>query len=195
MATVMNPQSHHMMVPRSLTQKVCIGTGIFFVMAGLIGIVFPGFMAMHLSLAHNIIHLASGALALWCGYADDPKKAYNFALGFGIVYGLLGLAGFVVGEPGYPGVGHMEADDNLMRIIPNVLEFGTVDHLVHIALASVLLLSAYSWLKRREDEGATGIIKNQARTNTDPDVIRAASPETEDMFDHERVKHDLERRV
>ena len=179
MATVLNPQSHHMMAPRSLTQKVCIGTGIFFVAAGLLGIVFPGFLAMHLSLAHNIIHLASGALALWCGYADDPKKAYSFAFGFGIVYGLLGLAGFVVGEPGYPGVGHMEADDNLMRIIPNVLEFGTVDHLVHIAVSAVLLLSAYSWLKRREDDASTGIIKTQARTPAE----------------HERVVHDVERRV
>lgn len=192
MATSIHPQSHHLMAPRSLTQKVCIGTGIFFVAAGLIGIVIPGFMAMHLSLAHNIIHLVSGALALWCGYADDPKKAYNFALGFGIVYGLLGLAGFVVGEPGYPGVGHMEADDNLMRIIPNVLEFGTVDHLVHIALASILLLSAYSWLKRREDEAASGIIKTQARTESD--VFRT-KPETEDMYEHEKVKHDLERRI
>lgn len=166
MATVMNPRSHHLMAPRTLNQKVCIGVGIVFVAVGLLGIVFPGFMAMHLSLAHNIIHLASGALALWCGYADDPKKAYSFSFGFGVVYGILGLAGFLIGEPGYPGVGFMEADENLMRVIPNVLEFGTMDHIVHIALSAVLLLSAYSWLKHRgEDGGTTGIIKNQARAD------------------------------
>ncbi|WP_408097183.1 hypothetical protein ACJVC5_19290 [Peredibacter sp. HCB2-198] len=168
MATTMHPGSHHLVAPRSLTQKVCIGVGLAFVAAGLLGIVFPGFMAMHLSLAHNIIHLASGALALWCGYADDPKKAYSFAFGFGVVYGILGLAGFLIGEPGYPGVGHMEADENLMRVIPNVLEFGTADHIVHIAIAAVLILSAYSWIKRRDvDNGTSGIIKTQARVDRD----------------------------
>lgn len=165
MATVMNrPGSHHITSPRAMVQKVCIGIGIFFVAAGLLGISMPGLMGMHLSMSHNIIHLFSGALALWCGYADDPKKSYGFAVGFGLVYGLLGLAGFVLGEPGYPGVGHMEADENLFRIIPNVLELGTMDHIVHIVISTVLLLSAYGWLKRRGYDQST-IIQTQGRRN------------------------------
>lgn len=162
MATMMNRPSHLMTV-RTLTQKVCIVVGIFFIVAGLGGIVMPGLLGMHLSLLHNIIHLASGALALWCGYSDDAKKAYTFCAAFGTVYGLLGLAGFVFGIPGFPGVGHMEADENLLRIIPNALEFGTMDHFVHVALSVVLLVTAFVW-KSRNDITGRSIVNEQGRT-------------------------------
>jgi hypothetical protein len=151
MATSLNPHSHHLTMPRNMTQKVCIGMGIAFVLAGLGGIVMPGLMGLHLSLSHNMIHLASGALSLWSGYSDDPKKSYNFCIGFGVVYGLLGLAGFVFGQPGYPGVGHMEADENLLRVIPNVLELGSADHVVHILFSLVFLGTAYMWKKQHSD--------------------------------------------
>lgn len=164
MATVMNrPRSHHVTTPRTTLQKVCIGLGIFFIVAGLGGIVMPGMLGMHLSLAHNVIHLASGALAIASGYADNSRKAYNFALSFGVVYGLLGLAGFVFGEPGYPGVGHMEADENLLRIIPNVLEFGTSDHTVHVLISVAFLASAYAWKKMRDN--ARSNVSNVKRTS------------------------------
>lgn len=154
MATAMDRHgSHHVMTRRTSTQKVCIGVGIFFILAGLGGIVMPGMLNLHLSTSHNLIHLASGALALWSGYADDSRKAYNFSIGFGVVYGLLGLAGFIFGEPGYPGVGHMAADENLMRVIPNALEFGTMDHGLHLLLSAILIGSAYAWKNRRDDVG------------------------------------------
>ena len=154
MATVIERRhSHHVTTPRTTTQKVCIGLGIFFIIAGLGGIIMPGMLGMHLSMSHNVIHLASGALSLWTGYSDDPRKAYNFALSFGVVYGLLGLGGFVFGEPGYPGVGHMEADENLLRVIPNVLEFGTADHTFHGIISAAFLVAAFAWKKRRDVSG------------------------------------------
>lgn len=177
MATVMNSQSHHLATPRTLTQKVCIGMGIVFVLAGLAGIIMPGLFGLHMSFIHNFVHLISGALALWCGYADDPKKSYNFCIGFGLVYGLLGVAGFVFGEPGYPGVGHMEADQNLLRIIPNAFELGTADHLLHMALGAVFLVTAYVW-KKKHDSAGRSIVKVQARTydrNQPSDVFRTTS--------------------
>lgn len=162
MATSMNPhQPHHLTTPRTIPQKVCIGLGLVFILAGLGGIVMPGMFGLHLSLGHNIIHLASGAIALWAGYADDFRKAYNFCVGFGVIYGLLGLAGFVFGDPGYPGVGHMEADDNLLRIIPNALEFGTNDHVLHILLSAVFLITAYVWKKKSDVAGRT-LVNHQA---------------------------------
>lgn len=175
MATVMN-QSHHRreyMTTRSAPQKVCIAMGIFFILAGLAGIVMPGLMGMHLSMPHNLIHLVSGALALWCGYADESRKAYNFSIGFGSIYGLLGIAGFILGQPGYPGVGHMEADQNLLRVIPNILEFGSNDHTLHILLSAVLLFTAYLW-KRRNLDADRSIVDVQRRasqvgTSTEPD--------------------------
>lgn len=144
MATVMN-HHYHTAVPRTIPQKVCIGLGVAFILIGFAGMVMPGFMGMHLSVAHNLVHLGSGALALWCGFSDSSKNAFNFCVGFGVVYGLLGLAGYIIGQPGYPSVGHMEADQNLLRVIPNVLEFGSSDHNVHLILAAVFLFTAYKW--------------------------------------------------
>lgn len=144
MANVMNQHRTNVVTaPRALTQKVCIGMGILFIVVGLAGIISPGFIGMHLSLSHNVIHLASGALSLSSGYSDKVNRAYNFSLAFGIIYGLLGLSGFVFGSPGYPGVGHMEADENLLRLIPNSLEFGTADHIVHILISAVFLFTVY----------------------------------------------------
>lgn len=195
MATVMNPhQPHHLTTPRTLTQKVCIGLGIVFVLMGLSGIVMPGMFGLHLSLGHNLIHLASGAVALWAGYSDDFRRAYNFCVGFGVLYGLLGLAGFVFGEPGYPGVGHMEADENLLRFIPNALEFGTSDHVLHILLSSVFLITAYVWKKRSEVAGRT-LVNHQARTS---DVFRRDASDLRnsesDLKDSDLGRSDINRR-
>lgn len=162
MATTMNRHSH-MVSARTLVQKVCIVLGVFFIVAGLGGIVMPGLMGMHLSMTHNIVHLASGALALWVGFSDDSRKAYTFCIAFGSVYGLLGLAGFVFGQEGYPGVGHMEADTNLLRIIPNVFELGTSDHILHILLGVAFIGSAYMW-KKRDDVAGRSIVNEQGRT-------------------------------
>lgn len=161
MATVM--QSHHITSPRLAVQKVSIGMGIFLVALGVVGIATPGLLGLHLSFLHNMIHLIAGVVAIWCGYSDDPKKSYGFAMGFGVFFALIGVAGFLLGEPGYPGVGHMEADEHLLRVVPNALEFGSVDHFVHLVVAAILLVSAYSWLRRREDISRT-IVETQGRT-------------------------------
>ena len=136
--------------------------GIFFVLLALIGVVMPGFMGMHLSMMHNLIHLVTGALALWAGSSDDSRKAYNCAVGLGTVYGLLGIAGFVIGAPGYPGVGNMAADQNLLRLIPNVLEIGTADHSANLLVSAFFLFSAYAWKKSFQDTDRS-IIDNQRR--------------------------------
>ena len=156
MPIVMNPQHmpRHTTSDRTPPQKVAITMGIAFLGIGFLGIILPGFLNMHLSSGHNLIHLSSGALALWCGYTK-PNRAYNFCLGFGAVYGLLGILGFLVGVPGYPSMGHMEADQNLVRVIPNFLEFGTMDHLVHLFISAFLIFTAYTFRKDRTPRGIT----------------------------------------
>ena len=175
MATVMNRhQPHHITSPRANVQKVCIGVGILLVASGLIGVAMPGFLGFHMSFSHNVIHLLAGSLAIWCGYSDDPKKAYGYAMGFGVFFGLIGVLGFLIGEPGYPGVGHMEADENLMRVIPNVLEFGSADHVEHLVFATALLLGAYAWIKRRQEKDSFSrtIVNTQARRGDRGDMHR-----------------------
>ncbi len=174
---------------RSSIQKVCIVLGAGFVLVGIAGILMPGLMAMHLSMAHNLIHLASGALALAFGYADDSRKAYTFAVAFGVVYGLLGIAGFVIGQPGYPGVGHMEADQNLLRVIPNVLEFGTMDHSVHLIISAAFLFSAYAW-KKKNLEADRSIVDVQRRSVKEG-ALGEGTIQSMDTFDSSNSPSDL----
>lgn len=143
MGTIMNRQSQYFVETKTFTQKVCLYLGVFLIIAGLGGVVVPGFLGMHLSLAHNIIHLASGALGIWSGYAEDAKKSYVYCFSFGVLFGVLGLVGFVFGTPGFPSVGNLESEDYLLRIIPDVLEVGTVDHFFHLSLGAILLVSSF----------------------------------------------------
>ena len=176
MPAVMNPrQSHYNVAPRTNIQKVCIGMGVGFIFIGLLGIVMPGLIGMHLSMAHNLIHLISGALALWVGYSDFSRRAYNFCLGFGAAYGLLGILGFVLGQPGYPGVGHMAADQNLMRVIPNVLELGTSDHAVHLFISAIFLLTGLTWKRHHQVNSKIKVTHSSSGVNHPHESIRTRS--------------------
>jgi hypothetical protein len=161
MATVMNSHSVRTATYRSSVQKVCIGMGAAFIFMGLAGMIAPSFMGMHLSLAHNLIHIASGALALWVAFADDSRKAYTFSASIGIIYALMGLAGFVMGAPGYPSVGNLDADNYLLRVVPNVLEWTSMDHTIHLLIAAVFFYGAYIW--KRSNLGANGALTDVQR--------------------------------
>lgn len=191
MATTMNSPrtTRPAFATRTSIQKVCIILGAAFILIGIVGVIMPGLMSMHLSMAHNLIHLISGAMALTFGYSDNSQKAYNFCVAFGVVYGLLGIAGFVIGQPGYPGVGHMAADQNLLRVIPNVLEFGTMDHGVHILLSAAFLFSAYAW-KHSHLEADRSIVDVQRR-GVKQGTLGEGTIQSMDTFDSTNAPSDL----
>lgn len=113
------------------TIATILGAG--FLLVGIVGFIAPEFMGMHLSMAHNIIHLVSGALALWVGLAGSHSAARSFCFFFGLVYGLLGVVGFLVGDPGA---------DRMFTVVPDQLMFGRMDHVVHIVLGALFLIGA-----------------------------------------------------
>lgn len=115
-----------------VAKKVCTVIGAVFVIAGIAGFVAPGLAGLHLSPAHNAIHLISGALALYFGLAATVSAARSFCIAFGVVYLLLGVAGFLLGAPGTPSMPGMAADSRLWKVIPGTLELGTPDHLFHV---------------------------------------------------------------
>jgi len=115
--------------------------GALFILIGVIGFVTPGFLGTHLSNTHNLIHLVSGALALYFGMAASTQGARIFCLTFGTVYGLLGVAGIVAGVPGTPSMAGMPADSHLLRVIPGALELGIRDHLLHVVLGGAFLIA------------------------------------------------------
>lgn len=150
MSTVIKPQQYHSQdsAYRSTPQKICISMGLAFILIGLLGVFLPGLAGLHLSMANNLIYIISGAIALWSGYSC-LNRSLAYCIGYGIIFGLLGIAGYILGVPGYSGVGNMEVDQNLFRVIPNVLEFGTIDHTVQILISAFMVFSAFTYRKER----------------------------------------------
>lgn len=149
MPTTMSKKTGRMVSDRVFSQKVCIALGIFFVFIGLTGVVTPGLMGMHLSVVHNTIHLASGALALWTGYSENSNRSYVTCISLGLLYSAFGVLGFVMGSAGYPNVGYAQMDQYLLRIIPDSFEVGTSDHLIHILIGVTFLVGGV-FTKRTE---------------------------------------------
>ena len=137
---------------KTAVQKVTLTLGAALIITGFAGAILPGAFGMHLSMTHNFVHIVSGALALWFG-SSSPSRAFSYCLIFGALYAVVGITGFLIGVPGYPTVGNMEADQNLVRVIPNILEIGTMDHIVHFIFGTFLLFTAYTFRKDRNPRG------------------------------------------
>src|ERR1044071_327061 len=93
-----NVAASHFLAWRKLMAKtVCKLLGIVFVIVGVAGFVAPHLLGAHLMPAHNLVHLVSGAIALYFGFAGSYGAAKGFCIIFGIVYLLLGVAGWFLG--------------------------------------------------------------------------------------------------
>ena len=117
--------------------------GVVFILVGIVGFIAPGFLGTHLSVAHNLVHLISGAIALYFGLAGTLAGARMFDIIFEVVYLLLGVVGFVAGGQGTTAMPGMSPDSHLLRVLPGVLELGTMDHTVHILLGIVFLAGGF----------------------------------------------------
>lgn len=131
-----------------MAKTICKILGVVFVLVGIAGFVSPHLLGTHLTLAHNLVHIISGAIALYFGFAGSASGARTFCLVFGVVYLLLGVVGFVMGAPGTPTMAGMGADPRLWKVLPGTLELGQMDHIVHILLGVVFLAGGV--LGRRE---------------------------------------------
>jgi hypothetical protein len=119
-----------------MARMICRILGAGFVLIGLLGYMAPGFLGMHLSTTHNIIHLVGGAIALYLGFAATYNAARMFCLAFGAVYLLLGFLGFVA-----PAVVMDLIDGHHVAAANNNL---TPDNVVHILLGAIFLFGALS---------------------------------------------------
>jgi hypothetical protein len=125
-----------------MTKTILDIMGTIFVVLGIAGFVSPNLGGTHLGVAHNMIHLVSGALALWFGLKGTPGSARAFSWIFGVVYGLLGVVGMALGHPGTPMMHDLGTDPKLLTVIPNVLELGRNDHILHIVVGIVFVAAA-----------------------------------------------------
>ena len=117
--------------------------GVVFLVVGVLGFIAPGLGGFHLSLAHNLVHIISGALALYLGLKGTLAAARLFCIVFGIVYGLLGVCGYLLGtdrQHTLAGVTHGGTDSNLLQVIAGQLELASMDHGLHVLLGLVFLV-------------------------------------------------------
>ena len=117
--------------------------GVAFLLVGVLGFIAPGLAGFHLSLAHNRVHIISGALALYFGLKGTLAAARLFCIVFGVVYGLLGVAGYALGtdrQHTLAGVSHGGTDSNLLQVIAGQLELAAMDHGLHVLLGLVFLV-------------------------------------------------------
>lgn len=129
-----------------MAKTICKLLGIAFILIGIIGFLAPGLLGFHLSLAHNLIHLVSGALALYLGFAGTLHAARLFCIVFGVVYLLLGVVGYLLGgssQHTIPGITHGGTDSNLLPVLPGNLELASMDHGLHVLLGLVFLIGGF----------------------------------------------------
>ena len=97
--------------------------GVLLLLVGVLGfthVLDP--LGAHLSPVHNLIHIVSGVIALYLGFAGTLGGAKTFCLIFGLVYLGLGIIGLAFGE---------------LHIGPLML--GKVDHGIHVLLGAIFL--------------------------------------------------------
>jgi hypothetical protein len=115
-----------------MAKTVATLVGVVFIAVGIVGFFMPNLLDAHLGKVHNIVHLASGAISLYLGTKGSLSAARKFCIIFGLVYGLLGVVGFLAGT----GPDHMLELPKLM--------LGTRDHIIHIAIGALYLIGGFT---------------------------------------------------
>jgi hypothetical protein len=110
-----------------MAKTVCKILGVVFLLVGVIGFAAPRLLGAHLSPAHNVVHIVSGIIALYFGFAGTLSAAKIFSLVFGVVYLGLGILGMALGT----------GDERMWMVGP--LIFGQADHGIHILLGVIFL--------------------------------------------------------
>ncbi len=106
-----------------MAKTIATLVGVVFILVG-IWVSSPRvFLTPISTLAHNLVHLVSGAVSLYFGTKASLAQARTFCLVFGVVYGLLGIVGMVAGTAGMPSVPHMAEVMHLLKLLPGTLEF------------------------------------------------------------------------
>jgi hypothetical protein len=112
-----------------MATTVCKVLGVVFLLVGCIGFAKPDLLGAHLTPPHNAVHIISGVIALYFGFAGSLSGAKAFSLVFGVVYLALGNPGLALGG----GAGHM-------------WEVGPL-HLGKLITAFIFYWVSYFWLE------------------------------------------------
>ena len=116
-----------------MAKTMAVLFGIVFLLVGILGFV-PAVTKdemllgiFHVNTAHNVVHLLSGAVALFAGLTSVGASRVYFKI-FGLVYAAVAVMGFL--NPG---------DTMLLGLITN----NTADTWLHVGIAAVSLLLGF----------------------------------------------------
>jgi hypothetical protein len=116
-----------------MAKTVCKILGLVLLLVGILGFThLLDSLGAHLTMNHNVVHLVSGVIALYFGFAGSAGGARGFCLLFGVVYLLLGVCGWFLGT----GAEHVF---NIPNATSPLLILGKMDHIIHILLGVVFL--------------------------------------------------------
>ena len=111
-----------------MAKTVCKILGVVFLLVGVCGFALPHLLGAHLTPVHNVVHIVSGIIALYFGFAGTLSGAKVFSLVFGVVYLALGILGMALGDA---------ANERMWHVGP--LDLGQADHGIHILLGVIFL--------------------------------------------------------
>lgn len=119
---------NEVMITQRLVAKIF---GFTFVIVGLLGFIPLGLVGengiFQTNLLHDIIHLLSGAVGLAVGFSSSDLYAKYYHIGFGAVYALVTILGFM-GVPWFV----------------NLLVINMADNVLHLLLTAGLLTAGFA---------------------------------------------------
>ena len=117
-----------------MLQKFAVVFGVVFVIIGILGFI-PAVSPQghilgifHINAAHNLVHIISGIIALWCGFKSVAYSQLFFRI-FGVIYGLVALLGFYYGN------------QDILGLVAN----NTADTWLHVVVAAVWLYLGFAY--------------------------------------------------
>lgn len=123
---------------RTLAQTFCLGFGITLVAVGILGFIFGGtnfdtgtnvqgedFIIFEVNGWHNLVHIASGLVLL--AASPNGRLSAMTAIGFGLVYAVVTVWGFIDGNDVF-----------------NLIPVDTADNFLHLALTVVALAVGFA---------------------------------------------------
>lgn len=109
-----------------MLRTMAIIFGLAFLLVGILGFVpsaTPNGMLLgifHVNMIHNIIHLVTGAIALWVGL-QSAHSARQFFRIFGIIYAAVTVLGFIYGDKDILGYIANNSADNWLHLAVSVI--------------------------------------------------------------------------
>jgi len=109
----------------ALVKPVTWILGLVLALVGVIGFFVNPIYLFTVNPLHNVVHLASGIVALWAA-SSSVAYARMYLIIFGLVYGLVAVAGYL-------GV----------TAVVDLLNINDADNLLHVAIAAVCLIVGF----------------------------------------------------